>query len=90
MPTEMEHSTALKNTQMGKSPGTDGLPPEFKKKTFWNDISEPLLKSLNYGFENGQLSVSQRRGVIKPIPKKSEELYYIGNWRLLTLLNYNY
>ena len=73
----------------GKSPGNDGLPSEFYK-TFWSDISEPLLKALNYGFEIGQLSVSQRRGIIKLIPKKSEELYYIRNWRPLTLLNCDY
>ena len=44
----------------------------------------------NYGYLNGQLSVSQRRGIIKLIPKKSEELYYIRNWRPLTLLNCDY
>ena len=80
---------ALKDMGNGKSPGNDGLPSEFYK-TFWSDISEPLLKALNYGFEIGQLSVSQRRGIIKLIPKKSEELYYIRNWRPLTLLNCDY
>ena len=72
--------------EAGKSPGSDGLPSEFCKM-FWSDLSEALVKSLNYGYLNGQLSVSQRRGIIKLIPKKSEELYYIRNWRPLTLLN---
>ena len=49
-----------------------------------------LLEALNYGFEIGQLSISQKRGIIKLIPKKSEELYYIKNWRLLTLINCDY
>ena len=40
--------------------------------------------------EIGQLSTSQKRGIIKLIPKKSEELYYIKNWRPLTLLNCGY
>ena len=87
--TDAECIAALKDMGNGKSPGNDGLPSEFYK-TFWSDISEPLLKALNYGFEIGQLSVSQRRGIIKLIPKKSEELYYIRNWRPLTLLNCDY
>ena len=57
---------------------------------FWRDVSKPLLEPLNYGFEIGQLSISQKRGIIKLIPKKSEELYYIKNWRPLTLLNCDY
>ena len=69
--------------ELGKSRGTDGLPSEFYK-TMWIDISEPLLNALNYGFETGQLSISQRGGIIN-IPK-SEELYYIR----FTLLNCDY
>ena len=72
-----------------KSPGTDGLPSDFYHM-FWNEVSKPLLEALNYGFEIGQLSISQKRGIIKFIPKKSEELYYIENWRPLTLLNCDY
>ena len=73
--TELECSNALKDMEPEKNPGTDGLP----------DVSKPLLKALNYGFEIGQLSITQKRGIIKLIPKKSEELYYIKNWRPLTL-----
>ena len=53
-------------------------------------VSKPLLDALNYGFEIGKLSISQKRGIIKLIPKKSEELYYVKNWRPLTLLNCDY
>ena len=65
------------------------MPSEFYQMS-WNEVSKPLLEPLNYGFEIGQLSISQKRGIIKLIPKKSEELYYIKNWRLLTLLNCDY
>ena len=75
--------------ELDKSPATDGLPSEFYQ-IFWNDVSKPLLEALNYGFEIGTLSISQKRGIIKLIPKKTEELYYVKNWRLLTLLNCNY
>ena len=72
-----------------KNPGTLFLPSEFYQM-FWNDVSKPLLDALNYGFEIGKLSISQKRGIIKLIPKKSEELYYVKNWRPLTLLNCDY
>ena len=84
--TKLECLKALKEMNSGKSPGTDGLPAEFYQ-TFWKEISEPLLGALNHAFAIGQLSITQRRGIIKLIPKKSEELYYIRNWRPLTLLN---
>ena len=87
--TELECLNALKDMESDKSPGTDGLPSEFYQM-FWNDVSKPLLEALNYGFEIGKLSISQKRGIIKLIPKKSEELYYVKNWRPLTLLNCDY
>ena len=62
----------------GKSSGTDGLPSEFYQM-FWNDVSKLLLEALNYGFEIGKLSISQKWGIIKVIPKKSEELDYVKN-----------
>ena len=72
-----------------KTPGTDGLPAEFYK-VFWKDISSFLISALNYAFDSGCLSVTQRRGVIKLIPKKDAELYFIKNWRPITLLNTDY
>ena len=59
-------------------------------KAFWRDISSFLISALNYGFDSGHLSVTQRRGVIKLIPKKDAELYFIKNWRPITLLNTDY
>ena len=75
--------------EAGKSLGTDGLPAEFYK-FFWNDISDMLVKALNYGYEMGQLSVTQRRGIIKLLPKKDAVPYYIKNWRPISLLNCDY
>ena len=80
---------SLKCMDQNKTPGTDGLPAEFYK-TFWLDISEPLINALNYSYNLGHLSVTQKRGIIKLIPKKDTELYYIQNWRPLSLLNTDY
>ena len=65
------------------------LPVEFYKVS-WNDISDYLLNSLNCACRSGQLSVTQKRGVIKLISKKDVESYYVKNWRPITLLNCDY
>ena len=87
--TKTECEEALKSMNADKTPGTDGLPAEFYK-VFWDDISTHLLSSLNFAYESGCLSITQRRGIIKLIPKKSIEPFYIKNWRPITLLNTDY
>ena len=57
--TELECLTALRDMEPGKSPGTDGLPSELYQMV-WNDVSKPLLEALNYRFEIGKLSISQK------------------------------
>ena len=76
--TQKECLEALKKMESDKMPGTDGLPAEFYE-IFWKDISPFLISALNYAFDSGCLSVTQRRGVIKLIPKKDAELYFIKN-----------
>ena len=63
--TQTECLEALKKMESDKTPGTDGLPAEFYK------VSSFLISALNYAFDSGCLSVTQRRGVIKLIPKKT-------------------
>ena len=75
--------------ECNKTPGSDGLPAEFYK-VFWNDISDLFLNSINYAYRSGQLSVTQRRGIIKLIPKKDAEPNLIKNWRPISLLNCDY
>ena len=87
--TEKECLEALKDMESDKTPGTDGLPAEFYK-VFWKDISTILIKSLNFAYEKDQLSITQRRGIIKLIPKKDAEPYFIKSWRPSTLLNCDY
>ena len=72
-----------------KTPGSDGIPAEFYK-IFWDDISEHLVTSINHAYHKEQFSVTQRRGIIKLIPKKDTEPYLIKNWRPITLHNCDY
>ena len=46
-----------------KSPGLDGFTVEFFK-FFWTDLKFFILRSINYGYHTGSLSVTQKQGVI--------------------------
>ena len=80
---------ALNGMATEKTPGTDGLPCEFYK-VFWKDVGETLTEALNFSYQTGKLAVSQRRGIVKLIPKKDADPNLIKNWRPLTLLNCDY
>ena len=75
--------------QNNKSPGSDGLTTEFYR-TFWEIISAYVVNSFNYAFNTGNLSISQRQGIISLIPKKKKDTQYLKNWRPVTLLNVDY
>ena len=64
---------ALNGFQNDKTPGDDGFTKEFYK-AFFDLFGNALLESFNAGFKNGQLSVSQKRGVISLIPKDENNL----------------
>ena len=80
---------SLKNMNNGKSPGLDGFTAEFYK-FFWSDINFFLLKALNKSFLDQCMSISQRQGIIKCIPKEGKSKLLIKNWRPITLLNVDY
>lgn len=84
--TYQECLMALKNMKNYRSPGLDGFTTEFYK-FFWNDCHIFLLASLNEGYEKGELSISQRQGVITCLPKEDKCKYYLKNWRPITLIN---
>ena len=48
------------------------------------------LIAFNYAFENGEMSISQKCGIISPIPKKDKDKKYLKNWRPISLLNNDY
>ena len=62
---------ALKNMKNNKSPGLDGFILEFFN-FFWADIGHFILQSLNYGYRNGSLGITQKQGVITCIPKQNK------------------
>ena len=89
LPTENECFNALKCFQKNKSPGNDVFTAEFYS-FFWNQLGKTMVNSFNYGFHKGELSISQRKSVIRLILKKEQNLLYLKNWRPISLLNVDY
>ena len=69
-----------------KTPGNDGLTIEFYM-FFWSEIGTVVVDSLNYAFFHGELSSSQKQGVITLIEKKDKDRRWIKNWRPISLVN---
>ena len=80
---------ALKNMANGKSPGSDGFTVEFFK-FFWKDLGYFLIRSINYGFHVGELSTTQKQGIISILPKGDKPREFLTNWRPISLLNVTY
>ena len=66
-----EIANALKNMKNNKSPGLDGFTVEFFK-FFWVEFGAFILRSINYGYRNGSLSVTQKQGLITCLPKPNK------------------
>jgi len=77
-----ECKTFLESFQENKLPGEDGFTIEFYKY-FFDSIEGHVL-------ENGELSISQRRGIITLTPKDESDLVDLQNRRPITLLNTDY
>ncbi len=80
---------SLKNMKNNKSPGPSGFSVEFYK-FFWHDLNTCLLRSLNLAYKKGELSTSQKQGLITCIPKQNKPKQFKKNWRPISLLNVSY
>ena len=81
-----ELTKALRNMKNNKSPGTDGYSCEFFK-VFWNKIGIFVMRSVNYSYEIGELSLVQKQGIITLIPKENKSRHNLSNYRPICLLN---
>ena len=50
-------------------------------------IGRNVTDCLNYSYEHGKLSNSQRQAIIELIEKKEKDKRYISNWRPISLIN---
>ena len=72
-----------------KTPSCDGIPAEFYSR-FFNLVGTYLHQAILFAFDNGQLHISARRGILTLIPKKDQDLLLLKNWRPLTMLTLDY
>ena len=57
---------------------------------FFDLQGQDLLNCFNVAYVKGEMSISQRRGVISLLPKEDANLLKLPNWRPITLLNVDY
>ena len=75
--------------QNNKFPGSDGLTKECYF-ALWDIIGGYVVNTFKHAFKTGQLSLSQRHGIISLIPKKDKDIQYLRNWRSISLLDVDY
>ena len=76
----------FKDLKAKKSPGNDGITVGLLK-TQW-DLLEPFfMECLNYAIETGELSATQKQGLVRLIEKKGKDRRQLENWRPISLLN---
>jgi hypothetical protein len=86
--TESEVLAALKSLNKNKSPGVDGLTPEFYLK-FWDALRTPFMGMVRDSFSKCRLPRSTCTAIISMIPKSSTA-EAVGDLRPLSLTNTDY
>ena len=87
--TKKECFTSLKQFSKGMLPCSDSRTAEFYL-AFWELLGQELVDSLNYAFQMGELSISQKREIITLIPNKNKNRALLDHWRPISLLNTDY
>ena len=85
---ELEIYEAIKNLKSHKSPGLDGITPEFYKE-YWEIIKLPFMNMVKEVYLSGDLSCSMKTSVITLIFKKGNK-QLLKNYRPISLSNYDY
>ena len=81
-----ECAKVLKTFPAGKTPGDDGFVVEFYN-CFFDLVIRDLVNSFSAAYDEGELSISQCRGVITLVPKEDYSFSDLSSWRPITLLN---
>ena len=84
--TMTEAAFALKLMKNNRSPGSDGFSADFFK-VFWGKLGHFVIRAINFGYMNGELSITQKEGIVICIPKENKSRTDLKNYRPITLLN---
>lgn len=82
---EGEVSSTLKNTKNNVAPGPGGFGGALYKM-FWKYLKQIVVGALREIYDNRELPISQRLGIIASFPKSNKDQRHIKNWRPLRLL----
>jgi hypothetical protein len=74
----------INESSPGKSPGLDGLGRQFYY-TFFPEMGQLLFDSLSTSLDRGLLSESQRKSIVRLIPKKGKDKKCLENLRPISL-----
>ncbi len=85
---EIEITNAVSKLKKNKSPGLDGITPEFYQK-FWNKLKPYFIDMIHESFIHGELPDTLRKSVIALIYKKNDK-ELLKNYRPISLSNYDY
>ncbi len=85
---EEEFNKVIKNLKNEKSPGCDGLTPEFYK-AFWIDIKDIYIEMIKETFVHGELPYTLRKAILALLFKKGDTTL-LKNYRPISLTNYDY
>ena len=84
-----ELTETLKQMELNKTPGIDGLPTEFYN-TFWEELKQVLTTVAHYIYtDRNQCSATQKRAIISLL-YKDDEKEILDNWRPISLLCTDY
>ncbi len=78
----------IKNLKTGKSPGTDGLTPEFYIH-FWPELKDMYMDMIKESYILGELPYTLRKALLALLYKKGDETL-LKNYRPISLTNYDY
>lgn len=81
-----ELKDAVGNMQRNKSPGLDGIPPEFYV-AFWDKLGPLLLDMIMYSIDKGSFSRDVNIALISLLLKKDKDPTDCTSYRPLSLLN---
>ena len=77
--TKEEVSRTLKNTKNNEASGPGGFGGAFYKM-FWKYFKQIVVRATREVYDNRELPILQRLGIIALIPKTDKDQRFIKNW----------